>query len=177
MQDVKQERLQNRIGPEIAEFRQQQQTLQLASITPAGLPHVSYSPFVFQPDGYYILISDVAQHGQNLKTNPNVSIMMIEDEQDARSIYARKRLSFETQAHLVDRESRQWQQSVDALTTKFGDIVENLSQLNDFNLYQLIPTQGRFVKGFGKAFAVSGEDLVDFVHLDQGHESSKQKIA
>ncbi|MGL5553786.1 MAG: heme utilization protein HutZ, partial [Aeromonas veronii] len=30
--------------------------------------------------------------------------------------------------------------------------------------------QGLFVKGFGQAFAVSGDELVDFVHLVEGHK-------
>lgn len=169
--ESKQERLQNRIGPEVEEFRQQQKTLQLATITPEGVPHVSYSPFVFLPGGYYILISDVAQHGQNLKQSRDVSIMMIEDEQQAKSIYARKRLSFDTQANLIERDSQEWQQGISALEERFGEIVTGLSTLEDFNLYRLVPEKGRFVKGFGKAFEISGQDMVGFVHLDQGHRS------
>nr|WP_206619341.1 hypothetical protein [Aeromonas caviae] len=30
--------------------------------------------------------------------------------------------------------------------------------------------QGLFVKGFGQAFRVSGDELVDFVHLVEGHK-------
>ena len=40
-------------------------------------------------------------------------------------------------------------------------------------LFRLAPTQGLFVKGFGQAFQVSGDDLVDFVHLEQGHRRIK----
>lgn len=172
--ESKQDRLQNRIGPEIAEFRQQQKTLQLATLSSKGIPHASYSPFIFQADGYYILVSDIAQHGQNLKACQNISIMMVEDEQNARSIYARKRLSFDAKAVDVNRESEQWQSAIAAMEDRFGDIVSNLSTLGDFHLYQLIPERGRFVKGFGKAFDVSGEDMVDFVHLDEGHNSIKK---
>ncbi|WP_375753354.1 heme utilization protein HutZ [Vibrio sp. HN007] len=175
--DTKQERLQNRIGPEVAEFRETQKTLQLATITPSGVPHVSYSPFVYLPDGYYILVSDIAQHGQNLHNNKNISIMMIEDEQDAKSIYARKRLSFDAQANHIERESEVWTNAVKALEGRFGEIVSNLSNLGDFNLYRLVPEQGRFVKGFGKAFEVSGSDMVDFVHLNEGHKSINKQAS
>lgn len=175
--DSKQERIQNRIGPEIAEFRQTQQTLQLATVSSQGFPHVSYTPFVYLPDGYYILISDIAKHGQNLKLNPHVSIMMIEDEQDARSIYARKRLSFDAKANPIDRDTEHWSNAITALEQRFGEIVSNLSQLGDFYLYQLVPEQGRFVKGFGKAFEVSGQDMVDFVHLNEGHKKITDKAS
>lgn len=169
--ESKKERIQNRIGPEIDEFRRQQKTLQLASISKEGLPHVSYTPFVYLPDGYYILISDIAKHGQNLKLNQQVSIMMIEDEQSAKSIYARKRLTFDTNVQPVERGSTKWIEAIDALEKRFGEIVSNLSKLGDFHMYQLIPDSGRFVKGFGKAFEVSGSDMVDFVHLDGGHKN------
>lgn len=168
--DSKKERIQGRIGPEIQEFRQQQKTLQLASISDKGFPHVSYTPFVHLADGYYILISDIAKHGQNIKGNKQVSIMMIEDEQNAKSIYARKRLTFDTCANPVERDTQQWTTAVEALEQRFGEIVCNLSKLGDFHMYQLVPDSGRFVKGFGKAFEVSGSDMVDFVHLDGGHK-------
>ncbi len=169
----KQLRIQNRIGNDILEFRQHQKTLQLATLTHDGCPHVSYTPFVYLPDGYYILISDIAKHGQNIKNHQQVSIMMIEDEQDSKSIYARKRLSFDTKANLVPRESDSWLTAISALEQRFGEIVSNLSKLGDFHMYQLIPEKGRFVKGFGKAFDISGSDKVDIVHLDGGHINNK----
>lgn len=166
--DDKQQRIQNRIGPEIQAFRDQCQTLQLATLN-NGIPHVSYAPFAHTEQGYYILVSDIAQHGQNLKTAKSVSIMMIEDEASAKVIYARRRLSFDTTATLIDKTSATGQQALVALTERFGEIIDNLSQLGDFNLYQLTPEQGRYVKGFGKAFNVSGDDLLSLIHLNEGH--------
>jgi len=166
--DDKQQRIQNRIGPEIQAFRDQCQTLQLATLN-NGIPHVSYAPFAHTEQGYYILVSDIAQHGQNLKTAKSVSIMMIEDEASAKTIYARRRLSFDTTATLIDKTSATGQQALAALTARFGEIIANLSQLGDFNLYQLTPEQGRYVKGFGKAFNVSSDDLLSLIHLNEGH--------
>lgn len=45
-QQVKQERLQGRLGPEIKEFRQERRTLQLATVDAEGRPNVSYAPYV-----------------------------------------------------------------------------------------------------------------------------------
>ncbi|SON53398.1 heme utilization protein HutZ [Vibrio tapetis] len=168
MSSVKLERLQNRIGPEIQEFRDGCQTLQLATLNGA-IPHVSYAPFAHNEQGYFILVSDIAQHGQNLKTAKSVSIMMIEDESAAKTIYARRRLGFDTQAECIDKQSETGIAAIACLKARFGDIVESLSSLADFNLYQLTPEKGRYVKGFGQAFDVSGDDLLSFVHLDEGH--------
>ncbi|MBM7037140.1 heme utilization protein HutZ [Vibrio ulleungensis] len=170
---IKKERLQNRLGPEVQEFRDSRQTLQLATIGESGAPHVSYAPFAFDQQGYYILVSDLAEHGKNLKLNKRVSIMMIQDENEAKSVHARKRLTFDTEAMHIDKASEHGVAGIAALVTRFGEMAENLSKLGDFNLYKLTPSSGRYVKGFGQAFNVSGNDLVDFLHLDEGHLQNK----
>ncbi|KDN29040.1 HugZ protein [Vibrio fortis] len=169
-QQVKQERLQGRLGPEIKEFRQERRTLQLATVDEEGRPNVSYAPFVQNQDGYFVLISDIARHARNLKANPNVSLMMIEDEESSKQLYARKRLTFDATASVVERESELWTQVIAQMKDRFGEIIDGLSQLQDFSLFNLKAENGLFVKGFGQAYQVSGDDLVDFVHLQEGHK-------
>jgi heme utilization protein HutZ len=169
-QQVKQERLQGRLGPEIKEFRQERRTLQLATVDEEGRPNVSYAPFVQNQEGYFVLISDIARHARNLKANPNVSLMMIEDEESSKQLYARKRLTFDATASVVERESELWTQVIGQMKERFGEIIDGLSQLQDFSLFNLKAENGLFVKGFGQAYQVSGDDLVDFVHLQEGHK-------
>ncbi|MFM2600633.1 heme utilization protein HutZ [Vibrio fortis] len=169
-QQVKQERLQGRLGPEIKEFRQERRTLQLATVDEEGRPNVSYAPFVQNQEGYFVLISDIARHARNLKANPNVSLMMIEDEESSKQLYARKRLTFDATASVVERESELWAQVIGQMKDRFGEIIDGLSQLQDFSLFNLKAENGLFVKGFGQAYQVSGDDLVDFVHLQEGHK-------
>ncbi|MGF1684799.1 heme utilization protein HutZ [Photobacterium minamisatsumaniensis] len=173
MSKVKQERLQNRLGPEIKEFREACQTIQLATVDADGKPNVSYAPFALLDDGYYVLISQIAKHARNLLANPQVSLMMIEDEATSKTIYARKRLTFEANVVVVERETGKWLEAVASLKGRFGDIIDGLSGLEDFKMFRFEPTQGLFVKGFGQAFQVSGDDLVDFVHLQEGHKRIK----
>jgi heme utilization protein HutZ len=169
--EVKKARLQSRLGPEINEFRESRRTLQLATICAQGKPNVSYTPFVLVDGDYYILISKIARHASNLLVNPQVSFMMIEDEQNLKMVHARKRLTYEAQAVVIERESAQWQTTIDTMHERFGEIIENLSNMADFIMFQLQPENGLFVKGFGKAFQVGSDDQIDFVHLDQGHQS------
>lgn len=168
-QQVKQERLQGRLEPEIKEFRQERQTLQLATVDHEGRPNVSYAPFVQNQEGYFVLISKIARHARNLLENPHVSLMMIEDEESAKQLFARKRLTFDAVAKVVERDSELWHQVIAQMEARFGEIVSGLSQLEDFVLFNLKAEQGLFVKGFGQAYQVSGDDLVDFVHLQEGH--------
>ncbi|BBL90929.1 heme utilization protein HutZ [Vibrio rotiferianus] len=169
-QQVKQERLQGRLGPEIKEFRQERRTIQLATVDAEGRPNVSYAPYVQNQEGYFVLISQIARHARNLLENPNVSLMMIEDEDSSKQLFARKRLTFDAVATVVERDTEMWQQVVGQMKERFGEIIDGLSQLEDFVLFNLKAEQGLFVKGFGQAYQVSGDDLVDFVHLQEGHK-------
>lgn len=169
-QQVKQERLQGRLGPEIKEFRQERRTIQLATVDAEGRPNVSYAPYVQNQEGYFVLISQIARHARNLLENPNVSLMMIEDEGSSKQLFARKRLTFDAVATVVERDTEMWQQVVGQMKDRFGEIIDGLSQLEDFVLFNLKAEQGLFVKGFGQAYQVSGDDLVDFVHLQEGHK-------
>lgn len=165
----KQERLQGRLEPEIQELREATKTLVLATVDSDGTPNVSYAPFALLEDGYYILISEMARHTKNLLANPKISLMMVEDEQESRTLFARKRLTFDASPERVTRGTPAWQAGIDALHTRFDDTVSGLSKLEDFHLFRLVPIKGLFVKGFGKAFAVSGDDLVNVLHLTDGH--------
>ncbi|MCS0395512.1 heme utilization protein HutZ [Vibrio diabolicus] len=169
-QQVKQERLQGRLGPEIKEFRQERRTLQLATVDAEGRPNVSYAPYVQNQEGYFVLISKIARHARNLLENPNVSLMMVEDEESSKQLFARKRLTFDAVANVVERDTEMWHQVVGQMKERFGEIIDGLSQLEDFVLFNLKPESGLFVKGFGQAYQVSGDDLVDFVHLQEGHK-------
>ncbi|MGF1727104.1 heme utilization protein HutZ [Photobacterium nomapromontoriensis] len=168
----KAERLQHRLGSEIRAFRDSRYTLQLGTVDQKGKPHTSYAPFAFSEQGYYILVSDLAQHGQNLKTNKAVSIMMIEDEGEADSIFVRRRLSFDTSAERIERDTAHWPVAMAVMRKRLGGMVTNLSQLSDFHLYCLNPLLGRYVKGFGQAFEVSGQAMLSVVHLNRGHENN-----
>ncbi|MGR5349851.1 heme utilization protein HutZ [Vibrio mediterranei] len=176
-QQVKQERLQGRLGPEIKEFRQNRKTIQLATVDEEGRPNVSYAPFVQNQEGYFVLISQIARHARNLESNPHVSLMMIEDETESKQLFARKRLTFDAVATTVERDSDLWHQIIAQMRERFGEIIDGLSQLQDFILFNLKAEQGLFVKGFGQAYQVSGDDLVDFVHLQQGHRKVRKSDA
>lgn len=164
----KQQRLQSRLLPEMQAFRETCQSLQLATLKEQA-PHASYTPFAYTDAGYFILISDITEHGQNLKKCASVSAMMIQEESAARSIYARCRLSFDSQAKLIDKSSMLGQQAMTALQDRFGEIIPQLSALDDFNLYQLVPIKGRYVKGFGQAFELSGVELLNITQLTKEH--------
>lgn len=165
----RQEVLQNRLGPEIQELKAQCKTIMLATVGSDGNPNVSYAPFAISNGEYQVFISTIARHARNLQDVPKVSLMLIEDESKSRQIFARRRLSFDATARVVERETNEWKEGIAALKARQGNLIDELSRMKDFHLFSFKPTQGLFVKGFGQAFQVSNDDLVSFVHLDEGH--------
>ena len=132
---------------EIQLFRQQQKTLVLASQSENKEPLASYAPFIEDDQGrFFLLLSGLAAHSANLyyhqEQQNTLSVLLIEDEQAARNIFARKRLTYSCTVSIWSREHPQWQEKIVALKDKFGKTIEVLAGLGDFNLYCLTPQQG-----------------------------------
>jgi len=144
---------------EIKTLVKSKNTLQLATVDENGKPNASYAPFVSCDDGYYILISEMARHAQNILINPTVSLMIIEDESQADCLHSRKRLTLDATAILISTETIRWSEVTKVMIEKLGETVKTLVQLSDFHLIHLQPEQGLYVKGFGKAHHVAFKDL------------------
>ena len=146
---------------EISQFRQQQKTLILASQSSTASqemqPLASYAPFIEDEAGhFYLFLSSLASHSVNLKYHQDeqskLSVLLIEDEQLSRNLFARKRLTYSCTVSIWPREHPQWQEKIDKFREKFGKTIEVLSALGDFNLYCLTPSEGNYVRGFGQAY-------------------------
>jgi putative heme iron utilization protein len=147
-------------------FVDQYQSAMLSTISADGIPNASYAPFVRDDDrNFYIYVSGLATHTQNLASNPKVSILLIEDEANTQQIFARTRLSFECTAKELERESALWMNMVDRFADRFGEIIENFRGLADFRIFQLTPYEGRFVMGFGAIYPIQGDNLDRLVPL------------
>lgn len=143
----------------------QQQTLLIASRNQVGNADISYAPYLYADFKFYIFVSDLAKHSQNLRSHPHASIMLIEPETQATNPFARQRLSFDCQVQEISPANPAFTKLLDAMAAKFGEIVSVLRQLPDFHLLALSPMQGQFIAGFGKAFAVDAEGRVQLPTL------------
>ncbi|OAI15438.1 pyridoxamine 5-phosphate oxidase [Methylomonas lenta] len=138
----------------------QQKTLLLASRNQVGNPDISYAPYHYHDFKFYIFVSDLAKHSQNLRSHPQASIMFIEPEAQASNPFARQRLSFDCRVQEISQTDLVFSKVLHAMTAEFGEIVSLLRQLPDFHLFALTPTHGQFIAGFGKAFVVDAEAQV-----------------
>jgi putative heme iron utilization protein len=149
-------------------------TVLLATVSPEGFPEVSYAPYVKDGDNYYVYISELAAHTRNMRHNSRVSLLFIENEDQAAHLFARKRISLHCTAYEVERDSEIFEQIMQRFQAEFGDFMNMLKTLQDFHLMCLHPYQGSFVQGFARAFALEGEHLDQIRHLnDRGHRPKK----
>ncbi len=150
------------IREEMLAFRGGFVSLHLATVSDAGIPEASAAPTVAgQDDAFYILISALARHTANLRANARAGVLFIEPVETAPNPFARQRLSYRCRAEVVPRETQVFADILQRFEQQFGEIVEVLVGLPDFQLFRLVPIGGTYVRGFGHAWNLSGRGLRD----------------
>lgn len=168
---MKNQALERRLQTEIQAHIASRRSLQLASLSDDHGPYASYAPFAYDDTGFYVLVSEIAVHGRNLKEHPEASVLIIEDEDTAAELFARKRVSYRVQAEHITEQDTRWQAGITALSERHGKRILHLAELSDFRLFRLHVLGGRYVKGFGKAYALEAGALTgtSLQHLREGH--------
>ncbi|HIQ15329.1 MAG TPA: HugZ family protein [Leucothrix sp.] len=147
-------------------FKTNIKTLNLSTLDQNNQPRASYAPFVEDEDGcFYIFVSQLASHTQDLLINSEASILLLEDEKETRQIFARQRISYQCQVEIIEADESSYAERLDAMEKRFGNVVELLRTLPDFLLFRLKPYEGQYVKGFGKAYKLVGADLKELEHI------------
>lgn len=141
-------------APKVMELVESTQSLILATVDADGNPVSSYAPFVLIDGSFYIYVSFMAKHTKNLQDRKKASIMFIEDESASKQIYARTRLTINTDAILVEKETPLFSQALTALKDRHGKVVDILAEMTDFVLFELKPQRGAYVNGFGSAYFI-----------------------
>ena len=155
-----------KVQAEYEKFIEQVKSVIISTANSEGIPNAGYAPFVMDSSkNIYIYVSGLTQHTKNIYTNPHVGVLFIEDEAQTDEIFARRRLTFDCTATLIERDTDQWNQIVEQFQQRFGEIIEMLRSLSDFRIFQLTPSQGRFVVGFGAAYHIRGDNFQQLVQI------------
>ena len=128
------------------------QCVQLATINKHDEPESSTTPYLYRNDCFYIFISELAAHTRNLKIQPRVSLLLIEDESQCKNIFARKRLILSAEAQFIARDDDSWEATISSFQQQRGKTIAVLKTLPDFWLVKLDIQSGCFVQGFGQAY-------------------------
>ncbi|QKF64117.1 pyridoxamine 5'-phosphate oxidase [Campylobacter corcagiensis] len=146
---------------ELIEFIDSQKSVIISSFDDFCLS--SYAPFIRLKDSIFVIISSIARHYQAINKNKElVSVMFIEDESMVKSIFARFRASFSVEVGLKD-ELRD--EIFSKFEEKFKDEValKMIKDLKDFHIIEFKLKNGRFVKGFGRAYDLDGLNVTNSV--------------
>ena len=157
------------ILPFIAPF----QSVVIGTSDADGFPFSSYAPFVYHDHCYYIFISDIAVHSQNLRREERASLLFIEDEAAAANIFARKRITLQCSSAVVPRDDLTFTTVMTHFSQKFGEeMIAMLMKMQDFNLYALTALKGEATFGFGEAYRVGGDTMESLMprHGGSGHK-------
>ena len=157
-------------SPEVASktyqsFLNQFGSVVLGTVSQNGQPQASYAPCITDDArNIYIFVSGLSAHTQNLTITGKASALFVEDESKTQQMFARKRLSYDCTATLLERGSGQWEAIAEQFSSRFGNIIEVMVGLPDFRIFRLQPNAGRFVMGFGAAYDIDPNDLGRLIH-------------
>ena len=150
------------IRREMRGFRAGFDSLHLATVSHAGVPEASAAPMVVgRDDAFYIFISALARHTGNLQAHARAGVLLIQPVEAAPNPFARRRLSYQCRAEPVPRETKAFADILRRFEQQFGEIMDVLQGLPDFQLFRLVPIDGTYVRGFGQAWNLSGPGLRD----------------
>ncbi len=148
-------------------------SLLMATVSDSGIPNASYAAYIKDQGDYYVFISELATHTENIIKTRQVSVLFIENEQQAQHLFARQRVTQFCDANEVNRDTDNYQHIMLLFSQKFGKFMKLLEDKQDFHLFCLHPIQGSYVAGFGRAFTIKGDDIKQMHHInDAGHKTS-----
>lgn len=131
------------------------QTLLLSTLSGGQVPEISYAPYWRDASGcFWIFISELAGHCQNLMQNPTASVLFIRDESQCSNLFARERLTYRCEVAETARGIEEFETVLDQMELRLGKMIGMLKTLSDFRLFCLRPTKGTYVVGFGRAYEV-----------------------
>ncbi|BCL75250.1 hypothetical protein JHS3_09860 [Jeongeupia sp. HS-3] len=144
------------------DFVASRKTLAISCLDEAGLPFISYAPYVHKDGRLYIYISRLAEHYQCIDERRQANVMLLADEADTANLFGRERARWLCAASNLGNKGHE---DVFALfNERFGEKMLDLLRGLDFSLFELTPAAGRYVVGFGQAFDVS-IDGAQFDHV------------
>lgn len=144
----------------------------LSTINTDNSPFTSYAPFIKKDAKYYVYLSSMARHTQNLDNKNKVSLFFIEDEISASNIFGRKRAVLQCTSKKLQRDNQEFEELIKIFEKEHGATMKMLKSMKDFSIYEFTPYDGEAVFGFGEAYDIGGKDFEDLVERQSqvGHE-------
>ena len=151
------------------------QTAVIGSLSSDGEPEVSYAPVIQHQACFYIYISELASHTQNLKNHPQAELLFIQDESKTNNLFARERVRLKVIAETIPRDTENWANIIGLFSQQHPQMMSLLTSMQDFQLFKLTPQQAHYVAGFGQTYSLTGAQLSEVQQVMQSRLNPSTK--
>lgn len=155
----------NDLRQEYLTLRNSVAAAQLATISPQNTPLASHAPIVWKDGSCYLFLSELAEHTQHLMLNPAIGLVLLQAT-PVSNHFASQRITLQGKVNIVDRGSERFEAIIGVFHQKFGQVMQVIEPLTDFHLFQLNPETGRYIRGFGQAYLIEGENFDQLTHVN-----------
>jgi putative heme iron utilization protein len=126
----------------------------------AGAPYVSMVPYALAPDasGLIIHVSGLSSHTKDMRTDPRVSLLVMQAEGGETSALALARASIQGTAVELASDAPDLPGFRAAYLERFPE-ASQMFGFADFSLFRIQPESVRFVAGFAQAYTFSAESF------------------
>jgi putative heme iron utilization protein len=107
---------------------------------------------------FYMHISQIAQHTQDIKANPRVSLMFMEIDNQLADPQQLGRISIAGQAFEMHSGDSDYPEACSLYLKRYPASAAYFA-FSDFYTYRIVPEKGRFVAGFSKTINLTLADL------------------
>lgn len=135
-----------------------QATLAVSADNEPATAMVSYAQ---HRGGLLIHLSNLSAHKRLLLANPKCSLLIAEPDDGRVEVMSLARVTLNSSAIKLDKSTSDYVEAKAAFLAKLPTS-EVMFGLADFDLFRIVPSSGRFIAGFGQAFALSTDDLQMF---------------
>ena len=140
-------------------------TVSMAVSGESDIPEMGVTPMIRHEGDFYIYPSHLSRHVRAVLSSGKAAFLVIEDEESAQNIWARKRIKFDSEVIEIERQSDQFNLICDAFESAHGPTMSLIRDFSDFHLLRLRPLGGVMVLGFAQAYRLEGETLDVTAHL------------
>ncbi|MDW8352871.1 MAG: pyridoxamine 5'-phosphate oxidase family protein [Anaerolineae bacterium] len=125
-------------------------------------PFTAMTSYVVEPrlTGLLIQLSDLSPHKHMLLANPKCSLLIAEGDDGRAEVMSLARVTLQGIAAKIEKAGEDYAQAKARFLARLPASAIMFS-LPDFDLFRIRPTGGRFIGGFGRAFAFTAEQLIE----------------
>ena len=145
----------------------QARTVLMAASGEGEMPEMGVTPLVRHDGGMFIYPSRLSAHVRAMLKAGKAAFLVIEDQDSAQNIWARKRIKFDAKLTEIERKSDIFEIVCNDFAARHGPTMGLIRDFTDFHLLQLHPIGGVMVLGFAQAYQLAGPDLAVTTHLRQ----------